>query len=379
MNDFTNAEFYFNQAIEIGYLDVNVARFYDALIKRKNIDELMKSKFEEYKWLIEKCCEARTLLNCEKLNDIDKSDSVYNVDEFETDISKEINLTESFKNKLYEYANKLLENKKWYLAEEYYKILLRCNYNVAKVYYALGKIYNNLNLVELSYLCYDRAFKSSMTFAATVLPEEHKNKYYLYAKGNSKQREKCPICGNVGILKSCYQYIEDNELKDSSEIVVKYRECKTCSHIFAANYIVDSEYTKVKNEKEIFEFIDIKEKLQEGNKLVVVGENDVAYKVLKDDFDTVYVEGSFEKDIELSEIFAKLTDNIERDMITIINNANSVFNSELDMPIWARVGIKNVYTKKSISKLLQDNGYKNIKIYDSKFLAGKMIVIACKG
>jgi len=43
-----------------------------------------------------------------------------------------------------------------------------------------------------------------------------------------------------------------------------------------------------------------------------------------------------------------------------------------------RVHEKPKNFKKSIIKLLEKNGYKDIKIYDSKFVKGKMIVIASK-
>jgi len=378
LEEFENAKFYFEQAIEVGYLDINVVKTYKNLMDKVQIDDLAKEKFEGYKYLVERFIEAKTNMLSEKIDDIDTKLYSKNIDDFCLDVKDSINLTETFKNDLFNYANKLLNMNKYYLAEEYYKILLRSNYNVGKCYYSLGKLYNKLGEVELSYFCYDNAFKTSIEFSATILPENHINRYYLYNKKQEENIDTCPVCGKKAEFMSCYQYIENEQLNNENSLIVKYRCCSNCSHIFAQNYGKKEIYlTDIGNKKEyIFNANDIKEKLEEDAKIIVIDETDLMQKVFSEEFDTKYLEGSFEKSLDLKSLLNKIDKN--RTLITVLNNKNSVINEDKDMPLWASVGVINVYSKKSIKKLLEDNGYKNIKIYDSKFIPGKMTVVACK-
>ena len=107
----------------------------------------------------------------------------------------------------------------------------------------------------------------------------------------------CPICGAEGELESCYQYIEDENLSDDSLLIVKYRKCGKCSHVFAENFINNVNYLEEINEKEqyIFNAYDFKEKLDEGSKLLVVDETNLIAEALKEDFDTEFLMSSFEK------------------------------------------------------------------------------------
>lgn len=370
MGEFANAQLYLEQAIEVGYLDANVAKTYKKLMEKIQIDDSSKRKFEEYQYLVEKFISAKMNILSEKIDDIDSAMAIENIE------NSEVNLTETFKKDLFNYANKLLDMKKYHLAEEYYKILVRANYNLGKCYYALGKIYNKLGAIELSYFYYDKAFRTSIEFPASVLSEDHKNKYYLYHKNHEEESLVCPVCGVKGELLSCYQYIEDDNLNSEASLIVKYRMCNECSHIFAENYSETVAYSdSVENKNEyIFNANDIKEKLEEGSKLVVIDENDLIQQSLSEDFDTAYIKGSLEKTIDVKELLGKADKN--RTLVIVINNINNVINKDLDMPLWAKPGTVNAYSKKSVRRLLEDNGYKNIKIYDSKFIPGKMTVVA---
>lgn len=378
LGDFASAKLYLEQTIEIGFLDKNVMKIFEKLLKKVDIEDSIKEKFETYKYLLTKFIEAKNNMLSEKIKDIDSSKIVKNVEEFSDMISNTINLTESFKMVLFDYAIKLHSMKKFCLAEKYYTILLKCNYNLGKCYYALGNIYNQLKLVKLSYYCYHKAFKSSIDFAESILKDDHKNKNYLYNPVEGKIVETCPICGKIGELASCYQYIEDNNLIEDAMLIVNYRLCKECGHIYAENYAQTEFYLEKLDDKSkyMFNANDIKEKLELDSKIIIVDETDVLSKVFAEDFDIVYLHDSFEKKINLSNLLEILNDYKDRTLVTVINNANSVINEDLDMPIWAKVGITNVYSKSSITKLLKQNGYQNIKIYDSKFVEGKMVVIA---
>lgn len=376
--DFGNAKLYFDQAIEVGFLDLNLARTYEYLMKKVQVNEFEKSKFETYKNLLSRLMEASNYSESEKIADINSELTTKNVEDFAEIVDDKINLTERFANIMFNYANKLFGMGNLYSAEEYYKILVRANYSVGKCYYNLGKIYNKLGAIELSYYCYDKAFRTAIDFPTTVLPKEHKNKYYIYNLKLSNKNEICPICGGEGELKYCYEYIEDENLSKDSALIVKYRYCEDCNHIFAENRNEDIKSVVETNNKTeyVFNANDIKDKLADGSKLVVVAEDDLMKKVFEEDFDTVHINESFEKTIDLSKLLKEI--DKERTLITVINNANNVLNEDANKPLWANVDIVNVYSKQSIKKLLKYNGYTNIKIYDSKFITGKMTVVASK-
>ena len=163
-------------------------------------------------------------------------------------------------------------------------------------------------------------------------------------------------------------------------LIVKYRCCENCNHIFAENYNENiKSISEIKNKTEyVFNANDIKEKLAEDIKLLVVDENDVMEKVIKEDFDTVKISESFEKSTDLSKLLKEIDKYKDRTLITIVSNAHNVLNEDVDKPLWANVDVINAYSKQSIKKLLKDNGYTDIKVYDSKFIAGKMTVVASK-
>jgi hypothetical protein len=244
-------------------------------------------------------------------------------------------------------------------------------------YYNLGKIYNSLGLVNLSYICYKRAFESKLDFPKLVLPEDHKNRLYLYNVTDEKSTEVCPICGSIGELQSCYQYIEDKGLSDNN-VIVKYRKCEKCNHIFAENFREEEKYLDEVEDKEayIFNAYDIMEKIDKEKKLFILSENNILNKIFEKEFDVEYVRGSFEKCSDLNSIFNNIKKQKDRMLITIINDIESIFECEKQKPLWARPGVVNAYSKQSIEILLKANDIKNIKIINSKFLKGKIIVLA---
>ena len=138
-------------------------------------------------------------------------------------------------------------------------------------------------------------------------------------------------------------------------------------------------FDKLNNkESNIFNAYDISEKLATEDKIVVIDNSDILYEVLSKDFDTINIEHSLEYNRELGDIFGQLSQYEDRKVVMVINNIESDFEKYQEIPLWATVDIVNAYSKKSISKLLTDNGYNNIKIFNSKYLKGKMIVIANK-
>jgi len=80
--DFANAKLYFDQAIEVGYLDLNLAKNYENLIKKIEVGELEKKKFEDYKFLLRRLIEATNCVENEKISDINSELTSDNIEGF---------------------------------------------------------------------------------------------------------------------------------------------------------------------------------------------------------------------------------------------------------------------------------------------------------
>lgn len=377
LDDYTSAQLYFSQTVQIGYLDEEVVVVYEKILEKCNNDQELE-KFIQYKSLFNKYFEANSFINSNKIEEISNKNSSKNVEEFENEISKELNIVDSFKRIMFEYANKLFKMDRIYLAEEYYKILIRSSYNLGVCYYNLGKIYNKLGFVNLSYHCYKKAFETSIDFPATILGSEHKNRSYLYENIEETNVEKCPICGETSSPRACYQYISDNGLENGNSLIVKYRKCEICDHIFAENRANKENYTSEIKDRDLYIFnaYDIKDKLPDDSKLLVISENELLSEVLSKKFEVQYLKDSFEKTLDLRKLINEINTHKGKFLVTIINDIESAFELNSQMPLWARAGVINAYSKQSINKLLLENKLENIKIFDSKFLRGKIAVIA---
>lgn len=377
LDDYASAQLYFSQTVQIGYLDEEVAIIYGKILEKYNNKQELE-KLTKYKKLLNKYIEANSFLDSNKIEEIDNKNCSESIEEFENEISNELNMVDSFKNRIFEYANKLFKMDKFYLAEEYYKISIRSNCNLGVCYYNLGKIYNKFGFANLSYHCYKKAFETSIDFPASVLGSNHKNRLYLYNHNDEIHVDKCPICNKSSELVACYEYIENENLGADSNLIVKYRKCEECNHIFAENCIEKSNFSKeiYNDDLYIFNAYDMKDKLAVDSKLLVISENKLLNEVLSKDFETEYIEASFEKTFDLKKLFKKINGHKNKTLVTIINDIDSCFEKESTTPLWARVDVINAYSKDSVEKLLLENGMKNIKIFDSKFLKGKIIVIA---
>ena len=211
-----------------------------------------------------------------------------------------------------------------------------------------------------------------------ILKDDHENNLYLYTILEENNVNECPICHAHTELINCYSYIESEELTQADNLVVKYRKCENCNHIFADNRIDNEIYSQKIDDRDayIFNAYDIEDKLVETSKLLVVSENELLSEVLSKDYDVEYIKGSFEKNHDLEKLIGEINKHSNRILITIVNNIDSDFEEDLTMPLWARPAVVNAYSKQSIKKLLKEKGISNVKIFNSKFLKGKMIVIA---
>ena len=166
-------------------------------------------------------------------------------------------------------------------------------------------------------------------------------------------------------------------LTDEDNIIKKYRYCEECNHIYADNYN-ENEGVEYITERDgyIFNAYDIADKIDSNSKLLVVSDNELLYNILSKDFESEYLKASLETSSDLTKLISQIKKHKDKTIVTVINNIESDFEEESKMPLWSKPGTINAYSKKSITKILSDNNCKNIKIYNSKFLKGKMVVIA---
>jgi len=187
---------------------------------------------------------AKKNMNINKLEDLN-SDSIkfMTIDKFNDEIKgKAINLIPENLKMFFDFA-KFARSKKAYLtAEKFYKIVLKYQYNIDKCYLALGEIYNKLGKAELSFYCYENAFCENLMLAREILSKDHVNYNYVFSKKIENCVTKCPICGEETKHINTYLNLQDASLTYNDSMIVKYRECQNCSHIFAENDVKDKIY-----------------------------------------------------------------------------------------------------------------------------------------
>ena len=75
-----------------------------------------------------------------------------------------------------------------------------------------------------------------------------------------------------------------------------------------------------------------------------------------------------------------IVNKLEHNGIAIFNvfDAENAYSTLADRPLWAKVGVQNVFTQSSIKELLDKVGIKVVKIETDYINKGKIIVIAKK-
>jgi len=374
LGDYENATGLLEQSITIGYLDEVVKSAYEKLIFEKGVKVI--PEFAMYKEALYRVNMAMKFEN-EKIEDCSGVAFAKNIKDFIEQTNKEYSVLECFCEKLFGFAKKNLEVNNIYLAEEYYKLLLKCNYKTDVVLYDLGKVYDIAHKCDISFFCYQKALISNFALAEAILPENSINKQYLYANLPENTVEKCPLCNGKDIEnKNTVCYIESNEeLADNSPIVI-YRYCNKCNHLFAYNYRDAKAQLKkdIANEY-IFNAYDIVEKLSNKiiDKVIVVDDRLELGKIVKESYVNVdLIQENIMKVSDIDKFIKSITKRKKGStyLITTISDCSYPFDKEYE------VGIVNYFSKLSITKVLNKYEFNHIEVYNSKFIPNKLIVIA---
>jgi len=235
-NDFEKLPDVLDKVIYSGFLNLDIIYICEAL-------EADDEKLSEYFELFDRLNFAKTNIGSDIPDDSSETIKFLTIDKLEEELSnKNICLVNEHKKLFFDFAENLKNKKVFSLAEKYYKISLKYGYEAAKSYYALGEIYNFFDKPELSYYCYEKAFIENFTLAKSILPSGHINRNYIFSKKKEVEIKKCPICGGESKFIKTYVNIYDEKLTYNEPVIVKYRSCNECNHLFASNDIAEKIY-----------------------------------------------------------------------------------------------------------------------------------------
>lgn len=374
LGDAATAASLLEQAISIGYLSEVGSIVYEKATSQSGIKPI--NEFESYKEALYRLNVARKF-KVDRIEDCSGVSFAKNIDDFEKQIGNKFVILDCFSKELFDFAKKNLAANNIYLAEEYYKLLLKCNYKKDKVLYDLGKIYDIAEKHELSFYCYQKALINNFALANEIFSENNANKNYLYSNILEKYIEKCPICGETDIEdRKTVCYLENNEgLMDNSPIVI-YKYCEKCNHLFAHNYRESKDKIKkdISNEY-IFNSYDVVEKMADKvvDKVLIIDDREELERVVKQNYSNVeIISENLMKVIDIENFIKALKKHKEGNtyLVTIIPDYLYPFKKEYE------VGTINYFSKKSIITLLNKHGFTDIEVYNSKYILNKMIVIA---
>lgn len=392
-NDFEKIPDVLDKVVYSGLLKQNIIYICEIL-------EADDEKLKEYFELFDTLNFARINFVLDNIEDV-KNDAIkfITVDKFKEDIeSKTICLVDEHLRLFFDFAEKLKKQKAFYLAEKYYKILVKYGYKLDKAYYSLGEIYNNFDKPELSYYCYENAFIENFRLARDILPKGHVNSSYVFSKKPEVEIENCPICGGASKDIKTYVNIADKNLTYNQPVIIKYRCCNDCNHIFASNDILDKIYwenneTESNNDDRILGSYDILESvceitdgvklldLSKGNEFKVAAENygfEVHKEGAKNKFDIIYASETLNNIYDTYNVLYDYVKKLVQDGIIIfeIFDKDNAFSKLADKPLWAKSNVKNVFSKKSMEVLFNKVGLQILQINIDKVNKGKIIVFA---
>ena len=394
---FDEIESVLDKAIEGGYLDIETVLICELL-------EADDEKLEYYFSLFDAYTQMKKLEKLDEISDM-SSDNIFflNIDKFCEEIKDNpiIGVKSQIK-ELFEFANVAKSKKAFAYAEKYYKIALKFNYCVDKCYFELGEIYNHFNKPDLSFYCYEKAFCENLILASKILPREHHNYNYVFSKKKEIYNKQCPICGREGRQFLTFCNIEDEKLDYDFPLITSYMKCEECKHIFLKNEIKDKRkfyevndfnYDELKIES-AYKIFDCLEKFSTKKDVVVFSENTYLlevgknkdYKITKYNqkkpgtFNIAIIDEYITDSYELKSKIKNIESSLEHNGIVVFNvyDAENAYSTFRDKPLWARVGVENVFTQTSIKTLLDKVGMKVIKIETDYINKGKMLVIAEK-
>ena len=380
-----------DKTISGGYLDENVALICEML-------EADDEKLKEYFEMLDNMIFIKENTNLKKLPDI-LSDAVkfITVEKFEEEMSdKKIAVIEENLKMFYDFAVRAENNKAFVLAEKYYKLCVKYDYMKDKAYFALGKIYNKLEKFELSYYCYEKAFLENLTLAKSILPNNHINKNYIFTKKEENEELYCPVCGKDAKLCGVYTTIGDEKLSYNESVIVKYRACNECGHIFASNDIVNKkywpkEYIEGKKNDKITLYYDMLENvcdIVDGRSVLSCIDSEEFEQCAKDygftvsteaegrKFDVIFMGEVLNDTYELEDKIEGYLDNMAQEGILVLQfyNVENAFSKLADKPYWVKSGVKNVFSKDSLDTLFSKFDLQILQTNVNKINKGQMII-----
>lgn len=394
---FEEIEGILDKAIEGGYFNIETVLICELL-------EADDEKLKYYFSLFDAYTEMKKLEKLDKICDI-SSDNIFflNIDKFCEEIKDNpIRGVRAQIKELFEFANIAKSKRAFAYAEKYYKIALKFNYCVDKCYFELGEIYNHFNKPDLSFYCYEKAFCENLLLANKLLPKEHRNYNYVFSKKKETYNKLCPICGKEGRQFLTFCNIDDNKLDYDFPLITGYMKCEECKHIFLKNEIkeknkffdtgeticnereIESAYRifeqleKVSNKKDVITFSD--------NKYLEETGKNKGYNITKysskahGTFNIALVDEYITNSYDIKSKIKNIVNKLEHNGIAIFNvfDAENAYSTLADRPLWAKVGVQNVFTQSSIKELLDKVGMKVVKIETDYINKGKIIVIAKK-
>ena len=380
-----------DKTISGGYLDENVALICEML-------EADDEKLKEYFEMLDNMIFMRKNQSLKKLPDI-LSDSIkfITIDKFEEELKdRKIVLIEENLKMFYDFAVRTQKDGALALAEKYYRLCVKYDYMKDKAYFALGKIYNKFEKFELSYYCYEKAFLENLVLAKEILPNNHVNKNYIFTKKEEKEELICPVCGGETKLCGVYTTIEDEKLSYNDPVIVKYRCCDECGHVFASNDIADKKYWKKediiesKNNK-IALYYDILEDvcdIIDGRSILSCIDSDEFTQCAKDygftvnteaggrKFDVIFLGETLNSTYELEEKIESYLDNVAQEGIMVLQfyNLENAFSKLADNPCWVKADVKNVFSKDSLEALFSKFDLRILQTNIDKINKGQMLV-----
>jgi tetratricopeptide (TPR) repeat protein len=384
LNKFEEAKKYLEKAIDAGDLKKYVAEVYEYIIENTESTLEEKNKIKNYNEILNKWNKSKKLILNEKIKD--ELLTVMTRDKFEDEIeNRKGNILELYLEDFYNFAVKNLELENFNLAASYFIDAIKYNYKEkALCYYRLGEVYNKLKNIDMSQYCYEKAFILDLKLAAALLPEDHKNHFYLFGKENEEINEVCPICKEHGRDLYCFTNIEDEHLTYADSPISVYKYCDNCNHIFVRNYRNkkrDSIPDEILCDDKIFNAYDILEKIninKPEHKILVIDDScEIAEIFSRNGYNVEHIKTAIEKEKNLSEFMNQIKEKTDANGMLLINlfDIDSIFNTNKKY-LWSNAGNINVFSKKSIESLLKRYGFSIIKMYNSKYVKGKMVIIA---
>ena len=395
-NNFEKLPESLDKVIEGGFLDQDICIICDIL-------EADDEKLKEYYELVSDLGFVKKNMGIKKLEDLN-SDSIkfITIDRFNEEIkNKSIKLIPENLKMFFDFA-KFSQAKKAYLtAEKFYKIVLKHQYNMDKCYFALGEIYNKLGKAELSFYCYENAFCENIVLARDILSKEHENYNYVFSKKAENIVTNCPICGAESQHINTYINLYDASLTYNDSMIVKYRECKNCSHIFAENEVKDKIYW----EKDIliqpskdrisvaYNILESLSEITDNNRILELdfdnGEFESAaanygFEVTHDfygeKFDIIMAGNLLNSTYLVEDAMKKVVECLTDEGVIVcqVFDKDNAFSKIKDVPLWVSAEVKNVFSRKSLETLFSKLGLHILEMDVDKINEGQTILFLGK-